>query len=428
MKDNCRVTIDMNLFPKLSGYGGVQIDWAKTVGMSIPFSSGDTTGFLTILDNNKTKVLVKRSINGSNNNKEIWINHCVFLHGDFSRSLFNEVAFTRPDLIKYFTNKEDVFYFVKTTRDKTYFTCPCCGFTKKISVSTVNGYGFACDRCTNRSNGYPNKFMISFLEQLDYEYITEANKHKTGFGWLEDYRFDFLINTKTQKYFIEMDGYFHFNDNKMNGKTVDESKATDEYKDRIANQHGYEVIRIDCNYKGINNRFNFIKNNIIQSKLMSILRINEDDIDWNKCDKDGQSNILYTICDCWNDGIKDINKIAKHLGISWSCVYSNITKGASLGLCDYDSKKVKKEMYARAEKEKGQPIKVILDNMIVGVFPSSRELSRQSESLFGSYFNPGHISHSRRKGVLCHGYHIQDITREEYEQLLPQILNNTKLM
>lgn len=422
MKEKCNVIVDISVLPKLSGYGGARIDWAKSIGVSIPFVSGDITGFLKIIDNYKSKVLVKRSINGFNNKKEVWVLKRVFLHGDFSRSLFNEAAFTRPDLIKYFVNKEDAFNFIKTANDKTYFICPQCGFIKMNSISTIDMHGFACDRCTNRSNGYPNKFMIGILDQLQYEYITEANKHKTGFDWLEDYRFDFLVTVGTKKYFIEMDGHFHFNDNKMNGQTVKESRAVDEHKDKIANQHGYEVIRINCNYKGFNNRFTFIKNNIIQSKLMTVLHITENNIDWDRCDKDAQSNLLYTICDCWNNGTKSTKAIAKHLKISWSCVHSNLIKGADIGLCDYDPKESSRMAAAKRQKETSQPVKVILNNIIVGVFPSSRELSRQSESLFGSYFNPGHISYARRDGTSCHGYYVQDITHEEYEQLLPQFL------
>ena len=48
----------------------------------------------------------------------------------------------------------------------------------------------------------------------------------------------------------------------MNGQTAEESKSIDDYKDEQARLHNIEVIRIDCNYNSIENRFAYIKQNL----------------------------------------------------------------------------------------------------------------------------------------------------------------------
>lgn len=424
MNDKYNVMVDMSLLPRLTGYCGARIDWQNAIGSIIPFVSNDITGHLTIIENDNRRVLVDRHINidGLNDEKETWILKSALLNCNLCRSIFKEVAFTRPDLIKFFDDISDAFKFVKTDNAQVCFKCPKCGFKKINSIHEINDYGFTCDKCENHSNGYPNKFMMSFLDQLHCNYIVEANRNKTGFEWLEKYRFDFLLEHEGKFYFIEMDGHFHFNNNRMNGVTAEESQAIDRYKDEIANKNGCQVIRIDCNYKGINNRFNYIKNNIINSELMSVLRIKESDIDWQQCDRDALSNILYTICECWNTGIRDTKAIAKQLGLSWSCVYDNLKKGVNLGLCDYDPN-FTREMTRKRQRDKTSiPVKVLQNEKLIGIFESSSELSRQSESLFGVFFNPGHLSYSRRNGGLCHGYNIQETSREEYEQFSQKLL------
>ena len=414
---NYGIHLRIDLLPRLKGYNGDNIDWLNSIGISIPFVAGDISGKLEFIGDYNNKILVRRFINGYNYTKDVLVGKTSILHNSLTRSIFNEIGFTRPDLLKYFVNKEDAFKYIKTDNRCVYLKCPKCGFIKMNAVCTIDAHGFVCDRCSNKSNGYPNKFMISMLSQLQCKYLTEVNKSKSGFEWLENYRFDFVLMDIDKKYFIEMDGYFHFNDNKMNGRTAEEQKQIDHKKDKLANKYGYKVIRINCDYRDIRNRFIFIKTNILKSELSNILNLNETNIDWNKCDQEALSNILYVICDYWNSGEKDKKIIAKELNISLSCINTNLNKGAKLGLCEYDSSIIRQEVIENAKKSRSQPVKVLKEDVIVAVFPSSRELSRQSERLFNVYFNPGHISYSRRFGVLCHGYSIKDITHEEYDCL-----------
>ena len=394
------------------------------IGMKLPFVCGDTSGYIIFLDKKGDKMLVERVINGSTNCKKIWVLKTALLKNNLSRSVFNEIAFTCPDLLQYFINKEDAYQFTKTSQNSSLFMCPVCGHIKSYTMAAISSLGFKCDKCSDKSFKYPNKFMMSLLDQTKYRYLTEVTKTTKGYEGLDNYRYDFLVFTDYGKYFVALDGYFHYNDNPMNGRTAEEQKKIDTYKDDMARKYGYKVIRINCCYRNILKRYEFIKNNVVNSEIMKIVNIDEQNIDWSMCDKKATSNILYEICDCWNSGIIDTNEIAKIIGVSWSSVYVNLNKGTELGLCNYNSELTKNNKIKKAQLEKGTPIKVSKDGKLLGVFISMRELSRQSLQLFGKHFNNGNISYACRKITkTCYGYQIEKITYEEYERF--KKLNST---
>lgn len=414
--------VDISVLPRVQYWQNRdQVNWNMTIGMELPFECGEVSGKIVFVKNNKDKMLIKRIINGSTNVKEIWITKSAILKNNLSHSVFNEIAFTCPDLLHYFVDKEDAYRLTKTSQEIALCKCPVCGYIKPYSMAAFHSLGFKCNKCSDKSFKYPNKLMMNVLDQLNCEYKAEVTKTTDGFEWLEKYRYDFLVFHKNKKIFIEMDGYFHYNDNAMNGRTAKEQQAIDAYKDMLAYKHGCQVIRINCCYKNILSRFKFIQNNIIDSGVLHMLDADENNIDWGKCDEAAMSNMFYEICDCWNSGIIDTKEIAKNIGVSWSCVYSNLIKGTKAGLCNYDPDLVRKNKINKTQIERGIPIMVLKDDKYIGVFATIRELSRQSLKLFGVYFNNGSISYACR-GVCktCHGYQIKKITRKEYEQLAPQ--------
>ena len=88
--------------------------------------------------------------------------------------------------------------------------------------------------------------MYNLLSSLDIPFDDEAN-----FDWckfeLEDQSkygiYDFYFEKDNQKYIVEMDGYWHKNDNLMNGQTADESKYIDDEK-------GYEIVSVGMDTPG----------------------------------------------------------------------------------------------------------------------------------------------------------------------------------
>ena len=417
--------IDISVLPKIQSKKNFgKIDWNKTIGLELQFECCDTNGKIIFMNQNKRKVLIKRIIEGSKNIKEVWVTKYAILNENLSHSVFNEIAFTCPDLLKYFVNKEDAYSLTKTSLKTAMCKCPVCGYIKPYAMAHLNSYGFICNKCSDKSFRYPNKFMMNFLDQTKCTYFSEASKSIDGLEWLDGYRYDFLVFTQCGKYFIEMDGHFHKNDNLMNGTTAEEQQKIDTYKDSLANKNGYKVIRIDCCYKSHQDKFTFIKNNIINSNIMSIFHISEQDINWNECNEYALSNVFYAICDCWNSGIRNTKDIARKLELSWSCVHENLLKGSELNLCDYNPKASRIDARNKQKEKYGMPCIVSKNDIIVGIFASGQELSKQSLERFGHFFNPGHISCvCTGKANTCFGYNIKRITRKEYEDMLLTIQN-----
>ena len=97
---------------------------------------------------------------------------------------FNDIATTRPDLIKYFVNIKDAYTHTKGSNDKVEMRCPICGTIKVMRISDFIRKGFGCPKCGDGIS-YPEKLMASVLEKLGVEFtrqlIYNNGKHKYDF-------------------------------------------------------------------------------------------------------------------------------------------------------------------------------------------------------------------------------------------------------
>lgn len=177
----------------------------------------------------------------------------------------NDIATQNPELIKFLANKDDAYKYRANTSELLNFKCDICG--EKFESSPPNfSMSLPCGCYSTQS--YPNRFIAELFRTLDIPFITELRK--CHFDWCESYRYDLYFEYNDKKYIVEMDGGFH---------KRDKEKKTDAIKDNLAKQHYIEVIRIDCDYKNANKRFSYIRDNVINSKLSTILNLS--DIDWN---------------------------------------------------------------------------------------------------------------------------------------------------
>ena len=55
---------------------------------------------------------------------------------------FNDIATTRPDLVKYFKNKDDAYKHGHGTTKRLTFVCPDCGYEKELRIETLSTEGF----------------------------------------------------------------------------------------------------------------------------------------------------------------------------------------------------------------------------------------------------------------------------------------------
>lgn len=294
----------------------------------------------------------------------------------------NDIVTTSPWMVKYFQGgyEEAKLYTChgggnSNNKDgKIYPICPDCGQIKNNKVRINNIYNRHSIGCSCGDGiSYPNKFMFKLLKQLDVNFISEYNP-----DWIRPKRYDFYM--PSMNLIIEMDGGLGHGKTMHNKdtKTVEESKAIDDYKDDMARQHGIKVIRIDCEISELE----FIKNNIL-NKLNKIFEFSE--IDWLTCEKFAISNRVKEACNLWNSNpnitTTDIGKI---MNVHQSTVIKYLKKGSKeFNWCSYNPNDEKRKNGIISGKSKGKQVEIFKDGISLGVFPSCAELSRQSEELFG---------------------------------------------
>ena len=287
-------------------------------------------------------------------------------------------------------SEEDAKKYTKCTSNKIKVTCPNCGKDKNIKISDIYRYSSISCNCSDKIS-YPQKFMFSILEQLKINFKTEfnpkwctyinyndINKIKTG-------RYDFLLEDvfiDDKQIIIETDGGFHSKDNKMSGQTKEESEYIDFTKDTLALENGYKVIRIDCSKSNLE----YIKNNIINSKLSTLFDLNV--IDWNKVQDFALSNLVKEVCNYKkNNPHLSTFDIGKIMNFNNNTIREWLKTGTKLDWCNYDVEKERNNHNTKCKDKlkemASKPVEIFKDNISLGIFTSCTELERQSENLFG---------------------------------------------
>lgn len=252
-------------------------------------------------------------------------------------------------------------------------TCPICGNTKnkkKKIYQIYQTHSIGCDKCGDGIS-QPEKVMIGVLNQLNIDFETEYSP-----DWIKPKRYDFYL--KKFNVLIEMDGNFHYNNNELSGQSVNVSKKIDKLKDQKAKQHGLEVIRIDCK----NSNFEFIKHNIINSKLSELLNFKI--VNWCEVEEYSISNFLKKACDIKREN-EDFSTtvIGKILGLSNTTISSYLKRGLSIwNDFEYNPKKEKYKGSIKSGKLGTKKVAIFKENKILDIFNSATELSLQGEEIF----------------------------------------------
>jgi len=235
----------------------------------------------------------------------------------------NDLWTTNPNVAKLLLNTDDGYLYSKCSDIKVDWVYPDCGSViKKRMISNITRQGLRCDKCSDGIS-VPNKIALNILDQLQINFETEYCP-----DWIKPRRYDFYFRNNEKEYILEMDGDFHTTDNKMSGQSADKSKQIDNYKDKVAREHGVEVIRIECKKSDLE----YIKEKILHSKLA--LLFNLSNIDWTICfEKSFKSNVITAI-DLWNQKYVS-SEIADILHLSTNTICSYLNKGNKLGLCEY---------------------------------------------------------------------------------------------
>lgn len=344
---------------------------------------------------------------------ELWIREDHLLHGvgcsccgkgnQITIKGINDIATTHPWMIKYFVNVEDCYKYRYSSEEIVLCKCPQCGYEKEMDIFNLYKNGFSCSQCCDGIS-YPEKFMFNLLKQLNIEFETEYSP-----DWIKPKRYDFYIPSKNL--IIEMDGAFHKNDNSMSNQTKEQSKDIDNYKDKLAEEHGLKVIRIDCNYGNVIKRFKYIKKNIIK-ELHNIFNLN--DINWINIDGLCQKSLVKEVCDFWkiHNNINNENittsEISKIFKIDISIIVSYLKKGTELDWCIYNPKEEMIKNGIRNGKRKSKAIKVFND-FISYTFNSYTELEKLSVKILGVKLSSKNFSYYIKNKKPYKGFYLKNI-------------------
>ena len=239
----------------------------------------------------------------------------------------DSVATRFPHIKELVIDDIDLYNIPPNSEIRVKCKCPKCGFLqrKTKSIYSLAHHPFCCELCSDGIS-YPNKFMCNVLLQLNIDFITEYHPN-----WIENRYYDFYI--PSLNLIIEMDGGMgHGVETKF--QKAEEGIEIDKIKDSKALEQGLKVIRIDCDYDQVCNRFNYIKNNTIK-QLNSYLDLSS--INWILVnDKSTKSYVLET-WDLWNEGMGTI-EISQKLNISSTTVSNYLKEGDKIGKVKYDGK------------------------------------------------------------------------------------------
>lgn len=249
---------------------------------------------------------------------------------------YNDIATTSPWMIELLKDKQDAYIYRDKSEQKIWFKCPYCGEERLLTINKVFYHGIACKKCGDGIS-YPNKFMSNLLHQLTINFESEFSPN-----WIKPKRYDFYFKIDNKKYIVEMDGALGhgkkiYNSSKLTKK---ETLNIDIYKDNIANKHRIHVIRINCD----RSEPELIKKNILNSELNDLFDLSN--IDWIECHKAAILNSrVIESCNLWNNGITSTKKIGEIININRTNVSKYLTKGAILGICNYDAQKERMKAY-----------------------------------------------------------------------------------
>lgn len=258
---------------------------------------------------------------------------------DYKNSMW---ASANKEYFAQYMSEEQLKSYMPNSNKSIDMKCPDCGYIKHISPNLLSYKGFGCTKCGDGIS-YPNKFSRAFLAQT----LAENICYEYAPNWLivngTQRFFDNYFESNGKSYVLEMDGRLgHGNLSFLTGEKDYDGLQIDKEKDRLAQEHSITVIRIDC---AVSDK-DYIKRNIINSQLPSILCFTENDIDWNMCDKFATSNLVLKAIKLWNNRVA-IKQISDKLQVDVATVTRYLKKGKALGLCDYSATESHKRAASR---------------------------------------------------------------------------------
>lgn len=320
---------------------------------------------------------------------------CPCCSGQKIKEGFNDFYSKYPNLVKYMENPEDGKKITSNIHKKIKLKCPDCGAITLVSVSNfVNVGKFNCSKCSDGLS-YPNKFMFSFLEQLNIEFEPEK-----VFSWVKSRRYDFYISSANC--IIEAHGRQHFKDDRGFPIKLVEQQKIDEEKRNLALENGIEhYIEIDCSVSNLD----YIKNNILNSKLNEFFNLSN--VDWIKCDEYSVSSLLKKVCEYKRDNPNSTTgEICEIFKICRTTAKLYLRTGNKIwDWVKYNPEQERIDCIMRKEIK----VEVYKDSKLCGTFDSKVKLQEVAESIFGVKMNKESVGKSIKLNRPYNGYTFKNV-------------------
>ena len=310
----------------------------------------------------------------------------------------NDIGTTNPELVPLFVDENDAYCHSKSSDSRVKVKCPYCGALKIMRIAELTKYGYVtCEKCSDGVS-YPNKFAHELFKQLEKQYKNYQSEYSPD--WAGMLRYDNYIELLNEKRIIvEMDGGYHY------AKHYDYLAKNDAFKNKLAEEHGITIIRINCNYLKVGQRYSMVKTNLFEA-LKDIFDLSN--VNWDKCNKCGISSKLIEVLNYYKNNPKlGLHEIAKDCKISVPTLYEYLYTGEEFGLCQYirnDKNRIKNS----------KPIAMYdLQNNLIGIYKSGKQISELFTEL---NFNHRQIRKHATDNKPYKNYIFRFATYEEYQQ------------
>ena len=281
----------------------------------------------------------------------------------------SNITITAPWMIPYFQGGYDeARLHRKSEKTKIYPVCPNCGKIKRepICIRTLYESGLGCT-CSS-SISFPERFIISLLDQLGIEYCHQPSAKFLGFeNSLK--RYDFYIPKFLM--IIETHGRQHYENGETSSwQTSNEQQVKDKYKKDLAVKNGIKYyIELDCRKSTLK----WLKDSVMNSILPSLFLFAEKDVDWIKCIQFNKKPIVRQVCDDYKDNFMTVRELMDKYNLAKTTINRYLHEGNERKWCIFDE----------THNTNLIPIELTKNGVHVAYFKSFKDAEINSSKLLG---------------------------------------------